>query len=95
MNMKEKFGFGALGVAGAAALASSSPEKPPRDPIEDAPVLVADKETGDQIITLPEETTPEYTAPQYSPEEIEEILSGTTGEVDSMTTEQIEQLEKE
>lgn len=93
--MKEKFGLGALGVAGAAALATASPEKAPKEPMEDAPVLVEDEDTGDQIIMLPEETSREVENGQYSAEEIEQILSGTTGEVDSMTMEQIGELGQE
>jgi hypothetical protein len=88
------FGKKELGIMGAAALAACSPEQEAKDLSRDSSVLIED-EKGDTVITIAEEPPSEEGNAQYTAEQIEEILSGTTGEVDSMNTEQIEQLAKD
>ena len=93
-------GFEKFGILGAAAaLAACSPgEKAPDNLGLDRPEAASVMKTdGENIeITLPEESTVEATPenyPQYTQEQIDEILSGETEEVDGMTSEEIAKLQ--
>lgn len=93
----EAFGFGKkeVGLAAAAALAACSPEAN-KDPIEaQASSVMQEDGNGNVEIMLPQETVSEgiELSPQYTPEQVEEILSGTTKESDDMSTEEIEKLD--
>lgn len=84
-----------LGIMGAAALAACSPEesKKPVEETQTSSVMVEDGK-GNIEITLPQETVSDgiELPPQYTPEQEAEILSGTTAEVDGMSSEEIEKL---
>ena len=81
----------------AAALSVAGCEKAPDNTGIDEPTaaaVMAESSDGNIEITLPEEgSAEEVVPPQYTPEEVEEILSGTTQEVDGMTREEIDKLE--
>ena len=92
-------GFEKIKILGAAAALSLSgcgdkAEDPTGvDRPEAASVMQADGENID--ITLPEESVVEPTPenyPQYTQEQIDQILSGETQEVDGMTSEEIAKL---
>ena len=84
-----------LGIMGAAALAACSPEesKKPVEETQTSSVMVEDGKENIEI-TLPQETVSDgiELPPQYTPEQEAEILSGTTAEVDGMSSEEIEKL---
>jgi hypothetical protein len=88
---EKKFG---LGLMGAAALAACSPaEKTPEGAPQEEVIKQVGPETYEvaepDVVIEPEDTLPS----QYTPEQVEEILSGTTQEVDGMSREEIDRLD--
>lgn len=89
--------FGVLGAAAALAACSPSEKAPDNVGLDRPEAASVMKASGENIeITLPQESavepTPE-THPQYTQEQIDEILSGETEEVDGMTSEEIAKLQ--
>jgi aconitase B len=109
--MENPFKHIVAGVAAASLASSAPVEQAPTQPTEsslatdptldEAIKMVEQSPEDNQVsegISLEEQAKvggSQYTNGQYTKEEIEKILSGTTEEVDGMTSEEIERLQAE